>query len=60
MQTTPSSRTSSLGAYEPHGTEQRTGAAAGAPWSPVSNVAGLSKQQQQQQQQVGGMHGLVQ
>ncbi|WIA23090.1 hypothetical protein OEZ85_001433 [Tetradesmus obliquus] len=54
--TAPSSRTSSMG-YEPHGTEHRS-TAAGAPWSPVSNVTGLSKQQQQQQ--VGGMHGLVQ
>uniref|UniRef100_A0A383VT62 BAR domain-containing protein n=1 Tax=Tetradesmus obliquus TaxID=3088 RepID=A0A383VT62_TETOB len=45
--TAPSSRTSSM-SYEPHGTEHRS-TAAGAPWSPVSNVAGLSKQQQQQQ-----------
>jgi hypothetical protein len=43
--------------YEPHGTEQRAGAS--APWSPLSNVAGLSKQQQQQQVG-GGVQGLVQ
>jgi hypothetical protein len=43
--------------YEPHATEQRAGA--GAPWSPVSNVAGLNKQQQQQQI-AGGMQGLAQ
>jgi hypothetical protein len=46
--------------YEPHGTEQRGAAAAGAPWSPVSNVAGLSKQQQQQQMGGGDVTRLVQ
>jgi hypothetical protein len=45
--------------YDPHATEQRSGtAAAAAPWSPGSNVAGLSKQQQQQLG--GGVQGLVQ